>query len=547
MNRFVLLLFLLFFSSHSLTVFAQSVSDFDLDGVSFSQGVISESNKVSYVTYRFDPPAEAFNGVIVSGISTQQAPEGWIQWGDGSEGEWFPLTFLRSDKDLAFYAGYRDVHIKEGIGFTIRLKGEATSEISISEAGVFDNRKDDDSIAAQKGEAFWSEPEYTNAAIIPPTLISRTEWGADPFIRGNPVPLAQPDYTRMTFHHAACCSASTYEEGLAQVKAIQNFHQDVRGWSDIGYHFLMDQQGRIYQGRPFLDNRRDLNVPPRLAQGAHVGGFNTGNIGVSVLGCYHPPEGNGCMDELSPAAKDSLITMFSFLSENYGVSTPNLFGHRDQGATSCPGDHNYALLPQMRADIDTLIARGNQRIADGALQATVKADGVVLLEGGLSNIRDVRRFSIERELNGALLTIFTSEDTSAPVLTLDNGVSSQGVAVYRLFATSSTGQTQKLAESTVLLFTPDSYRLGQSYPNPVSGDATIRYYMERDGIVAIKLYNLNGVEVQTLAEGYHREGRWYTTTVSSESLASGVYYYRMIVTSFPGIVFDDTRTLHVIR
>ena len=548
MNRFVLLIFVALFFCLSSTSTAQSISDFNLEEIRFAPGIISEANKIAYVTYQFGAPTSQYNGVIVSGTSTVQSPEGWIKWEDDDSGdEWIPLTFLKSERDAVFFAGYRSDRYRDGIGFTLRFRGNSTNEISIREAGVFDNRKDEDTIA-RKTDQVQSEPlQFSASTIIPPTLISRSEWNADPFIRGNPVPLAQPDYTRMTFHHAACCSAYSYEEGLEQVKAIQNFHQDVRGWSDIGYHFLMDQEGRIYQGRPFIDNRRNLLVPPRLAQGAHVGGFNVGNIGVSVLGCYHPPEGGGCVDVLSPAAKDSLVTMFSYLSENYRINTGDLFGHRDQGSTACPGDHNYSLLPQIRADIDTLIVRGNQQIAQGALQATVKDDGVVLLEGGLSAIRDVDRFRIERELNEENSTVYTSANVTDPILFVDNNTSAEGVATYRLFATSSVGQTQNLAETSVLLFNPDTFTLAQSFPNPVGGEATIRYYVERGGVVNITLYNLNGVEVQTLADGYHREGRWYTTSVFSESLASGVYYYRMIVTSFPGIIFDETRTLHVVR
>lgn len=547
MIRYLLLICIVALLVTPVASFAQSVSDFNLNTVSFSPGAVLEANKVPYVTYRFATPLAAYNGIIISGITNQREPEGWIKWNDADEDEWLPLSFLKSERDAIFYAGYRGERYLEDVGFVLRFKGNSIDEISIREAGVFDNRMDDDVRVAKQHHAHAGNEIHSLSTIIPPTLINRAEWNADPFIRGNPVPLAQPDYTRMTFHHAACCSANSYEEGLAQVKAIQNFHQDVRGWSDIGYHFLMDQEGRVYQGRPFLDNRRDLLAPPRLAQGAHVGGFNVGNIGVSMLGCYHPPEGDGCVDVLSPAAKDSLIAMFSYLGENYGVSTSELFGHRDQGATSCPGDNNFALLPQMRIDIDTLIARGNQQLAQGTLSATLSENGVVLLQGELTAIRDVDRVWIERELNQNLFTVYTSADVEQPVEVVDSYVDTGGVATYSLVAQGSLGQIQTLAQSTVLLFNPESFRLAQSFPNPVSGQATIRYFVERDGIVSIKLFNLNGVELQTLADGFHEEGRWYTVPLFSDNLASGVYYYRMTVTSFPGVIFDDTRTLHIVR
>ena len=118
---------------------------------------------------------------------------------------------------------------------------------------------------------------------------------------------------------------------------------------------------------------------------------------------------------------------------------------------------------------------------------------------------------------------------------------------YSLVATGSLGQSQILDESTVLVFNPASFTLAQSFPNPASGSATIRYYVERSGIVTIKLFNLNGVEIDELVDEFHDAEQWYTVSVPSENLASGVYYYRMIVTSFPGVVFDQTRTLHVVR
>ena len=72
-----------------------------------------------------------------------------------------------------------------------------------------------------------------------------------------------PYYDKMTLHHSAGFSAETLEEGIAQMQAIQLFHQDIRGWSDIGYHFVIDKAGNIYQGRP------------ETVIGAHTGGSNT--------------------------------------------------------------------------------------------------------------------------------------------------------------------------------------------------------------------------------------------------------------------------------
>jgi len=77
-----------------------------------------------------------------------------------------------------------------------------------------------------------ARPVIPLSGTVPkPVIISREEWGADP-------PDGQysnhPYYDKLTLHHAACCSAENIEEGIQQVKWIQYFHQNGRGWMDIG-------------------------------------------------------------------------------------------------------------------------------------------------------------------------------------------------------------------------------------------------------------------------------------------------------------------------
>ena len=114
----------------------------------------------------------------------------------------------------------------------------------------------------------------------------------------------------MTLHHSAGFSAETLDEGIAQMQAIQTFHQDVRGWSDIGYHFVIDKAGNIYQGRP------------ETVIGAHTGGSNTGNIGACLLGCYHPPASDNyfCYDEMTALSNESIIELFAWTSQTYNLS-----------------------------------------------------------------------------------------------------------------------------------------------------------------------------------------------------------------------------------
>jgi hypothetical protein len=171
----------------------------------------------------------------------------------------------------------------------------------------------------------------------PPQLISRAAWGAVPpdqnareehgiFDPGaNPegwqvyaAPLAEILRT-LVVHHTAL----PFSDGPRE---IQRMHMQVRGYADIAYHFLIDEHGHVYEGR-------DIGV-----RGSHVGGFNTGTVGVALLGNY---------DELAlrEAQLDSLRWLAGSLTERYGLT--HLAGHRDfqPGETSCPGRALAAWLP----------------------------------------------------------------------------------------------------------------------------------------------------------------------------------------------------------
>ncbi len=309
--------------------------------------------------------AQPFTGIAVQGTTSDRDVQGWVRFEDTTGwSAWQPLYVVFSVTGDAFLGAYRGTEARAGTRFELRFHLSAGAQVEITAAGVFDARRDtvEPPLPGETGAGLGKNP---SSAITPPFLHTRQRWNAAPF-KGTAEPLAPRGYVRMSFHHAAGFGASTLADGLAQVRAIQDFHQNGRGWSDIGYQFVMDQSGRIYQGRPFLDAAVSLSQVPALAMGAHVGGANTGNIGVCVLGCYHPSEpGGSCTDVLSPAARDSLVTMLAFLGDVYEVPAAQLMGHRDQGATSCPGDNNYALLPGIRDAVIALQQAGSTPLPTG--------------------------------------------------------------------------------------------------------------------------------------------------------------------------------------
>ncbi len=180
-----------------------------------------------------------------------------------------------------------------------------------------------------------------------PTFVYREEWQAAAF-RGKVHSLGSPEL--IVVHHTAGFRAATLKDGKRQVREIQRLHQGPpRNWADIGYHFLIDASGNVYQGRPFFRGSRIEDVP-RFAMGAHVLNQNSKTIGVCLLGCFHPVN-QDCKDKPSPAAISSLRQILAFLMEMYGVSPANIKTHRDFMSTDCPGDTLFRIVSNLRDEL----------------------------------------------------------------------------------------------------------------------------------------------------------------------------------------------------
>ncbi|MCX7648893.1 MAG: peptidoglycan recognition protein family protein, partial [Elusimicrobiales bacterium] len=126
-----------------------------------------------------------------------------------------------------------------------------------------------------------------------------------------------------TIHHTAGNYVTTYEDSLIEIQLIQEYHQQGRGWIDIGYHFLIDPLGNIFEGRPIL------------AVGAHVSKNNIDNIGISIMGNYHHPVNN----EITDASLSSLINLVKYIKDKYNIKKNFFYSHRELTPTDCPGDN----------------------------------------------------------------------------------------------------------------------------------------------------------------------------------------------------------------
>ncbi len=163
--------------------------------------------------------------------------------------------------------------------------------------------------------------------------LPRSRWGAR---RPNPGRLtrATSTWSYITVHHSAlegAPSVGTSEaDAVEALRTVQRSHMDGRRYGDVGYHFLIDPAGRIWQGR-------DL-----AWQGAHAGGTggrnNVGNIGICLLGNF---------DEVRPtrAALGALDDLAANLKSRFSIPHSNVVAHSDWKGTVCPGRY---LLPHVR-------------------------------------------------------------------------------------------------------------------------------------------------------------------------------------------------------
>jgi len=201
------------------------------------------------------------------------------------------------------------------------------------------------------------------AAVSPapypqPAIITRRAWGADESLRDYNPDCSVPSYTstiRAGFvHHTAGSNTYSAAESAGLVRAMYAFHVKSRGWCDLGYNFLVDRYGRVFEGR-----YGGVHVP---VLGAHTGGYNTNSFGVSLMGEFTSTE---------PTAEimESTARVLAWKLDGHyrnprgttvlGDKTFNVIaGHRDATATECPGARVYARLPWLRTRVLTLMGGG---------------------------------------------------------------------------------------------------------------------------------------------------------------------------------------------
>jgi len=177
-----------------------------------------------------------------------------------------------------------------------------------------------------------------------PLIYSRAQWGANEALR-DASSLRYGTIKTGFIHHTVNANNYTADQVPALIRGIYAYHTQTRGWSDIGYNFLVDRFGRIWEGR--------YGGVARPVVGAHTLGYNEYSFAMSAIGNYD-------IAQPSQAMLDAYARLFAWkLSlSNIRADASHLWvkdrylyainGHRDVGQTACPGRYLYAKIPSIR-------------------------------------------------------------------------------------------------------------------------------------------------------------------------------------------------------
>ena len=220
-----------------------------------------------------------------------------------------------------------------------------------------------------------------------PPILTRLAWGAKESIRKGS-PSFAPSVKFAVVHHTAGSNSYTAAQSAAIVRGIYVYHVQGNGWNDIGYNFLVDRFGQVFEGRY---GGVDKNVV-----GAHAEGFNTGSSGVALLGTYGSTAP-------SPAARTSLANVLAWrldvahvdplstltwtsggnarFASGVPVALRAVSGHRDTGFTTCPGT---ALYSQLGALARQAASAGLPKLYAPAVRGAL--GGQVRFQGHLSEV-----------------------------------------------------------------------------------------------------------------------------------------------------------------
>ncbi|MFJ8948041.1 N-acetylmuramoyl-L-alanine amidase [Streptomyces sp. NPDC102395] len=303
-----------------------------------------------------------------------------------------------------------------------------------------------------------------------PAIVSRAAWGADESLN-NEAPEYGTTVSAVFIHHTAQTNAYSCVDSPAIVRGLRALHLN-QGWKDIGYNFVVDKCGTIFEGRKGGADRPVI--------GAQAEGFNTNTTGIAVIGTYTTEDAPG-------AAKASLARLAAWKLGQYKVDPlgkvtltagkangkfalgqsgvfNRISGHRDAYATECPGTALYNQLPTLRAWAAGPVAG----LAIKSVTGASLSGSTYLTKGSISvNWAAATPSSLitkyEVLVDGRSAVVTTGTSTSAAVTLAAGSHSVQVRATHQSGKATTTSSIAVMAETTPPVFSTKptlSLRLG---------------------------------------------------------------------------------------
>jgi hypothetical protein len=297
----------------------------------------------SLVAVTWDSMGSAASGSVIAQLRTRE------------DGTWSSWTELVPDtdgpsaaEDGSVRAGTAPYWVKRATGVEVAVYtvgGQSPTGLEV--ATIDPGRSEPGWRAPADARALASSRLGTRAGTFPriPRIVTRAEWGADESLGdGCWDPRYGTRFDAAIVHHTAGSNDYSRREAASLVRGVLAYHTVSRGWCDIGYNFLIDRYGTVYEGR--------AGGIRRAVRGAHSGDYNVNTTGISVMGNF---------DLVRPtrALKHSLVQLIAWrLGSAYhgAYGKPFIFdgrfsrisGHRDVMQTACPGRHVYSWIPTLR-------------------------------------------------------------------------------------------------------------------------------------------------------------------------------------------------------
>ncbi len=364
-----------------------------------------------------------------------------------------------------------------------------------------------------------------------PQIVPRQEWGANETIKRAPPRYAKGVYFAIV-HHTAGTNAYGPGASAAIVRGIELYHVRGNHWNDIGYNFLVDRYGQIFEGRA---GGIDRNVI-----GAQAQGFNTGSVGVAVIGNYQSAT-------VSPATEHALAALLAWRLDvahvdplatvtwrsggnpKYPRGTPvqlrAISGHRDTGFTSCPGTRLYAKLPDLAHQVASI---GLPKLYAPTVKGSL--GGPIQFSARLSQ---VGYWTITvRDPAGAVAGRATGHGVNV-AWTWDSTGRRGGGYTWTIEAGATTRPAQgTLGRSTTPPVSPPASLLSGLHVDPpvVSPDGdgiadavTITYVLSARAAVTATVTDAAGVVVATLFSNQLQGARTQSFPYAAAGLADGLY------------------------